>query len=292
MMPVRHVIIALLVVVIFGLAFPVIKLGLAESTPLLLTGLRFTFSALPAIFFISKPKVSWAALVAYGVLIGVLQFGLLFTAIHLGVASGLASLIVQLHVFFTIALSFLLFGEKPTSTQLCGSLLAFGGMVLIAEGRFSSGSFFGVGLVILAALSWAGGNLIIKRIGKVDMLAFTIWSSLAAPLPLFAMSYAFEGAGSFAVVLHPTWSLAMCVFYMAVAGTLTGYGLWNWLLARHSAASVGPFALLIPIVGIACGNIFFGERLQSQEIYGAGLIFFGLCLNVFGSRILVLLRRA
>jgi len=189
-------------------------------------------------------------------------------------------------------LSFFLFGEKPTATQISGSLLAFGGMVLIAAGRFSGGNFAGIALVVLAALSWAGGNLIVKRIGRVDMLAFTVWASLAAPLPLFAASYAFEGAGGFVAVLHPSLQLVLCVVYLALGATFTGYGLWNWLLARHSAASVGPFALLIPVIGIVCGSILFGERLRTQEIYGAGLIFFGLCLNVFGNRILALVRRA
>ena len=292
MMPARHVLIAIFVAVIFGLAFPVIKYGLAEAPPLMLTGLRFTFSALPAVFFVPRPQVSWAALLAYGVAIGVLLFGLLFSAIHLGVPSGLTSLIVQLHVFFTIILSFFLFGEKPNAAQIGGSLLAFGGMALIAAGRFSGGHFFGIVLVVLAALSWAGGNLIVKRLGRVDMLAFTIWASLAAPLPLFAASYMLEGAGAFAALLHPSLNLLLCVAYMALAATITGYGLWNWLLARHSAASVGPFALLIPVVGIACGRLLFGERLHLQEIYGAGLIFLGLCLNVFGSRLLALMRRA
>ena len=292
MMPIRHILIAILVVIIFGLAFPVIKIGLGEAPPLFLTGLRFTFSALPAVFFVARPKVSWPVLMAYGIAIGVLLFGFLFSAIGWGVPSGLASLVVQLHVFFTIILSFFLFGEKPGRMQIAGSAVAFAGMFLIAAGRYSGGGFIGIVMVILAALSWAAGNLIVKRAGRVDMLAFIIWASLAAPLPLFAASYLFEGAGTFTVLLHPSWTLVLCVFYMSAAGTLTGYGLWNWLLAQHSAAVVGPFALLIPVVGIACGAFFFNEHLHVQEVYGAGLIFLGLCLNVFGNRVLSLLRTA
>ena len=201
-------------------------------------------------------------------------------------------MLVQLHVFFTIILASLLFHEHPTRWQISGSTFALAGMVVIGVARFTGGGLLGTLLMLVAGLGWACGNLIAKRIGKVDMLAFSVWSSLAAPLPLFAASYFFEGADKFAALAHPSLTLIACVAYLALAATLAAFGLWNWLLSHYSVAVVGPFALLIPIVGIVCGAIFFGETLHKAEVLGALLIFAGLCLNVFGNRISSLLRRA
>ncbi len=124
--------------------------------------------------------------------------------------------------------------------------------------------------------------MLAKSVGKVDMLAFTVWSSLAAPLPLFALSLAVEGTGGLAALAHPGWKLAVCVLVLSYGGTLFGYGLWARLLAHHSAATVAPFALLVPVVGMIAAALLFGEGLSPVEVVGGALVMAGLALNVFG----------
>jgi len=292
MMPWRHVLLAIAFTILVGLGFPAVKLGMSEAPPLFLTAMRFTFSAFPAVFFIRKPNVTWGILLLYGLFIGVLQFGLLNSAIYLGFPSGLSSLVMQCQVFFTILLAFFVLHERPTNWQIAGALVAFSGVAVIGAGRMQAleqgagqGALVGFAMLLAAALAWAGGNLVVKFVKGVNMLAFTVWTGLISPIPLLILSYFIEGPSAWSALSRLNFNFVAPVLYMAFGATLTGFGIWNWLLARHSAAQVTPFALLIPVVGFASGIFFFGETLHSAEVFGAGLIFAGLCLNVFGKRV-------
>ena len=118
------------------------------------------------------------------------------------------------------------------------------------------------------------------------MLAFTVWSSLAAPVPLLALSLAVDGTAPLAALVHPTVALVASVLVVAYAGTVFGFGLWARLLAHYSAASVAPFALLTPVVGMVAGVVVFGEPLSAVELFGGVLVMAGLALNVLGDRTL------
>jgi O-acetylserine/cysteine efflux transporter len=185
-------------------------------------------------------------------------------------------------VFFTILLAWVWLGERPRRAQVVGAVVGFFGMAVIGSERLAGASLGPFLLVILAAAFWGSGNVLAKSVGKVDMLAFTVWSSLAAPLPLIALSLAIEGTGGFAALAHPGWKLIVCVLAISYGGTLFGYGLWARLMAHHSAASVAPFALLVPVVGMIAAALLFGEALSVLELVGGALVMAGLALNVFG----------
>jgi O-acetylserine/cysteine efflux transporter len=157
-------------------------------------------------------------------------------------------------------------------------------MAVIGSGRLAGASPGPFLLVVLAALFWGLGNVLAKSIGKVDMLAFTVWSSLAAPLPLLLLSLAVEGKGGLAALAHPGWQLVVSVLVISYAGTVFGFGVWARLLAHYSAATVAPFALLTPVVGMIAGAILYGEMLKPVELVGGGLVMAGLVLNVVGER--------
>ncbi|RBP16807.1 O-acetylserine/cysteine efflux transporter [Roseiarcus fermentans] len=280
----RDTLAAISVAVVWGLTFIAIKVGVGETSPLTLSALRFAFAAVPAVFFIKPPKAPVWTVALYGLLIGVGQFGMLFIAIDRGFPVGLASLLVQAQVYFTIFIAWIALGERPSRAQAIGAGVAFAGMAVIASERLAGASFWPFLLVALAALFWGAGNVVAKTAGKIDALAFTVWSSLAAPLPLVALSLAFDGTAPLANLLHPTWRLAASVAVIAYAGTLFGFGLWARLLAHYSAATVAPFALLVPVVGMAAGALVFGEPLRPVELFGAVLVMAGLALNVFGAR--------
>ena len=294
-MPARHIALAVLFTILVGLGFPAVKIGMSEAPPLFLTAMRFALSAIPAVFLIRKPNAPWSAILLYGLFIGVMQFGLLNSAIYLGFPSGLSSLVMQMQVFFTIFLAFVLFNERPALMQIVGALVAFCGILVIGAGRAQVGAASGAGLVgflmlLAAALSWGFGNLVAKSLKGVNMFAFTVWTGLISPVPLLVLSYFIEGGGAWHALAELKPAFVGSVVYMAFGATLTGFGILNWLLSRHPAAQVMPFALLIPIVGFLSGVILFQETLHTAEIIGAGLIFLGLSVNVFGNRVWAVLR--
>lgn len=286
----RDILLALAVPVVWGLSFIAIRWGVDEVSPLLLTALRYTFAALPAVFFIRRPNVDWRILVGYGLAIGVGQFGLLFVAIKLGMPVGLSSLVIQLQVFFTILFAFAMFGERPNGWQIAACIIAFGGIALIAIERVQGAAAIPLILTILAAVSWGLGNTASKKAGRIDMVGLIVWSALVPPLPLLALSLVLEGPQAIPeAIAHITWRGAASIAFMSYIATIFGFSAWAWLLSRHPASLVTPFALLIPVVGFLSAALLLGERITIFEIMGGALVFAGLLLNVFGPR---LLRRA
>ena len=273
------------------MSFVAIKFGLQVMPPFALCAWRFFLAAVPLVFFVRRPAISWNALIGYGVAIGVVQFGLLFLAIATGMPAGLSSIVIQIQVYFTIGLSVLFAGERVRPAQLLGAVVAVSGLAAIGWTKLTSGLGVGFALVLGAALAWAVGNVIAKRAGKVDMLGFIAWSSLFAPVPLALLSFIFEGpAALIDPVLHPTWLGWGSVLFIAYGATVFGFGTWSRLLARNDAAIVSPFALLIPVWGMTSTALVFNERLNAAQAVGAALVIAGLALTVFGPKLFTMLR--
>jgi len=191
-MTLRDILAAIVAAIALGLAFIAIKIGIREAPPLLLTALRFVFAVIPAILFVRPPRAPVSRVILYGLFVGVGQFGLLFLAIGLGMPVGLASLVIQLQAFVTVFLAWIVLKEQPTAAQMIGAGVALLGIVAIGATRLGGASLGPFLMVVGAAFCWGVGNLISKLAGRIDMFAFVIWSSLAAPLPLFALSLIFE----------------------------------------------------------------------------------------------------
>ncbi|WP_374623683.1 EamA family transporter [Devosia sp.] len=284
-MSVRHILLALLVVVLLGLSFIAIRWGVDEVPPLTLTALRYLAAAVPAVVFVRRPQVRLPILLGYGLAIGVGQFGLLFVAIKLGMPAGLSSLVIQLQVFFTIFLAFYLFGERPKPVQVAGALVAFAGIGVIGLARLDGAALLPLLLTIVAAVCWGLGNMASKAAGPIDMLGFVVWSSLVPPIPLLVGSYLLDGPAAFTAILDMSPRAIGSVAFMAWGATLLGFGLWAMLLSRYPANLVAPFALLIPVAGIGSAALLLGETVSGLEIAGSLLVFAGLLLNVFGPRL-------
>jgi O-acetylserine/cysteine efflux transporter len=285
-LPARHFFLALLVVAVWGTNFVVIKLGLAHLPPLLFAALRFTFALLPAVFFLPRPAVPWRNLAAYGLLIGVGQFGVLYLAMRGHITPGLASLVVQTQVFFTIGLAMRGSGEVVRPFQWVALLLAAAGIVVIGSHTGGDTTVAGVLMVLFAALSWAGGNIVSRAAGRVNMLAYVVWTSAFAVPPLFLLSWWFEGGAAIEAGLRQadavTWA---SVLWQSVGNTLFGYAAWGWLLARHPAATITPMALLVPVFGMAASSWWLGESLPAWKLAAAGLVMAGLALNLLWPRL-------
>ncbi len=285
-LPARHFFLAVLVVAVWGTNFVVIKLGLTHLPPLLFAALRFTFALLPAVFFLPRPAVPWRNLAAYGLLIGVGQFGVLYLAMRGHITPGLASLVVQTQVFFTIGLAMRGSGEVVRPFQWVALGLAVAGIVVIGSHTGGDTTVAGVLMVLFAALSWAGGNIVSRAAGRVNMLAYVVWTSAFAVPPLFMLSWWFEGGAAIEAGLRQadavTWA---SVLWQSVGNTLFGYAAWGWLLARHPAATITPMALLVPVFGMAASSWWLGESLPAWKLVAAGLVMAGLALNLLWPRL-------
>lgn len=290
-LPLSHLALALAVMAVWGSNFVVIKVALHHLQPLLLAALRFTFVFFPLAFFLKRPAVSWANLAGYGLFIGVGQFGLLFIAMRQDITPGLASLVVQVQVFFTIGFSMRLTGERIHGFQLVALLLAVAGLGVIATHAEGSATPLGLLLVIGAAIGWASGNVLSRAAGQVNMLSYVVWASLFAVPPLFLLSWLFEGWQAMATGLREanafTW---MAVLWQSVGNTMFGYAAWGWLLARHPAATVTPMALLVPVFGIGASALLLGEPLPTWKLTAAALVMLGLATGLLWPRIVA--RRA
>jgi O-acetylserine/cysteine efflux transporter len=282
-----HALLALFITAVWGFNFVVIKVGVAEVPPLLLTGLRFLLAALPAVFFVPKPKAAWRYVAAFGFLLGVVKFGMLFVSIKIGLSASLASLVMQLQVFFTIALAAVLLGERSKPIQIFGAAIAFAGIAAIAASRWNGPGLLPLMLAVLAALTWGVANIVSKKSGETNGLSFIIWASLIPPIPLFLLSWFFEDRALITSTLtHPSWLALGSIAFLAWPATVFAFGSWNFLLARYPANMVTPFALLVPVFGIASGIIFLHEPFAAIEVIGSLMVLAGLALTVFGPRLL------
>ncbi|KKA43866.1 EamA family transporter [Salinivibrio sp. KP-1] len=284
-MNIQSVLLALLVVLIWGVNFSVIKVGLETLPPILFSGLRFFIVALPAVFFIPRPKVKLWQLFAVGLSLGVIKFSLLFIAMQNDASAGIASLLLQSQVIFTIGLSALVLKEHVTVPQRIGLIVAFSGFGLFFVASTGSATLTGVAMIVAAGFFWAVANMVMKQMPGVNLMHFMVWVSLIPPLPLFALSYWFETHQPIALLQATPLSGWVSIAYVGYLSTLVAFAIWGWLLNQHTSASVTPFALLIPIVGMAAASIGLGETLSMIEWVGAALIVSGLSLSVLGRRI-------
>ena len=295
-MPLTHFLLALGVVFVWGTNFVVIHWGLADFPPFTFATLRFTLSALPWIFVIRRPAVSWGVLAKFGVLLGAGQFGLLYLAMRSEISPGLASLLMQSQVFFTIGAAVMFQGERMKRLQIPAALMAVAGVALIGwhgiAGHDGSITALGLVLVLCASAAWAGANIVARSAGRVNALAFMVWSSPFAVPPLALLALTFDGWPASAHAIPNASMLAWStVLWQAIGNTLFGYGVWNWLLARHPASTITPTALLVPVFGMSASAWVLGESLNAWKLGGAALVIGGLVLNLLASRAPVALPR-
>jgi O-acetylserine/cysteine efflux transporter len=281
-----HLLLAIAVAAVWGSNFVVIKIALIHLPPLLLAAVRFMLAFLPAALFLKRPAVPWPHLAAYGVLIGTGQFGLLYIAMEHDISPGLASLVIQTQVFFTIGLSMWFTAERVRSFQWLALALAAAGLLIIVLRGDNGATPLGLVLVLAAALCWASGNLVARVSGEVNMLAYVVWASLFSFPPLLVLSFLFEGWPAIQTgLMQSDWLTWAAVLYQSVGNSLFGYASWGWLLARHPAATISPTALLVPVFGMSTSALLLSEPLPAWKLIAAALVMSGLALNLVWPRL-------
>jgi len=289
-LPLSHLLLALAIVAIWGTNFVVMKHCLAVFPPFMFAALRYTFALLPMAFLIPRPKVPLWNLALYGLLIGVGQFGIVYYAVNSQISPGLASLVIQTQVFFTIGFAMLINQERLRLYQVFALLLALIGLLMIALHTDATTTLLGLALMVFAGFSWGAANTVGRYAGigsPRELLAYVVWASAFAVPPLLLISTVFEGgvANLFAVLEQAPLGAWLGVFWQSWGNTLFGYAAWAWLLSKHPAAVVAPMPLLVPIFGMGASAIYLDEGLPAWKLFAAGLVMVGLLINVSWPRL-------
>lgn len=276
-----HYMLALLVVVLWGVNFIFIDFGLRDWPPLLLVAARFTLVVFPAIFFVKFPRGDFRRILLIGVFMSAGQFGLLYTSMFLGLPAGLTSIVIQIQAAFTVLVAALALREFPNRRQIIGILIGLSGLGVIGLSLQASVPIAAFLVAIGASLSWAIGNVIASGVKEgTNGVQMTVWSALVVPVPLFVLSLLVDGPAEVAHALaHPTWGVVASIVYTAGCASLIGYVIWNSLLARFPASQVAPFSLLVPLVGVLSAWLVLGDRPTVPELIGGVLLLLGVAVT-------------
>ncbi len=282
----NHLLLALAVILVWGFNYVVIEVGLQEMPPLFLCFARFYLTSIPAIFFVKFPATQAKWVFLYGLVMFAFQFAFLFLGMYDGVTPGLASLLIQSHVFFSVLFGVLFFSEPLKLWQVIGGLVSFSGIAIVGIHVGGNVTMRGLFLVIGAAIAWALGNLISKRIGHVNMSSLVIWGSFIAWPPLLAASLLIDGHEKIALSIeHFSWLSAGAVIYITYLSTFFAFGSWSFLIHRYGLSTIAPFTLLVPVIAIAGTVLLLNEPLENWKIFAGTLVLGGLAVNLIGPRI-------
>jgi len=287
----RDIVLLVAVAALWGFNFVPIRWALDAVPPFALAATRFTLAAIPMVFFVRRPAAPVRLVVAYGLLIGVGQFGLIFLAISVGMSAGLTSLLAQMQVFFTIGLAAWFLGDRVGLAQGAGAGLGGLGLALLVFDRLEGGAtapLLPLLMVVAAAAFWGVANIIARHVGRtyhVDGFSLVVWSSLASPLPLALMSFFLEGGTApLGKLLNAGWLAWASIAFIVIGATLWGFATWNQMLRRYTAAAVTPFALLVPFAGLASAALLLGERPTILELVAGLIILAGLAVALWPRR--------
>ncbi len=284
-MTLKDSLLALIIILVWGVNFVVIAMGLDGMPPLLMGGLRFLLVAVIGCWFVARPKMPFKWILAYGMSLSFAQFTFLFVAMSVGMPAGLASLILQSQALFTLVFAYLILKEQINTTQILAIIVAGIGLAVIG---LSSGntqmSLLGFILTLVAACSWAFGNLITRTISQKGYRAdvsLIIWSAAFSCVPFFIISYFIEGPELIlATLLNINMTSVFALLYLAVVATMLGYSLWSYLLSRYPAGQVAPLTLGVPVVGLVSASIVLNEQLGLVQLIGISIVMFGLVINM------------
>lgn len=276
-----HLFLALLLIFIWGFNWVIMKLGLDEMPPFLMAACRFFLTSMPWVFIVKRPNIPFSSVVIYGFLMFVVQFGFLFSGIYVGIPAGIASVIGQTQVIFTMFFSYLLLKERIYLHQVIGALIAFIGIGLVSWNLEGSITLLGVLLILSSALFWGLGSVYSKKLGKISPFPLVVWGSLIAWPPLLLICYFFEGKeGIFPLVQQISLVSLGAIVYLTYFATFFGFGIWFYLLSRYPLATLAPLTLGIPIVATIFSSLVLNEPFELWNLSAAFLIIIGLAVDL------------
>lgn len=281
----RDCLLAALVAGLWGFNFVVIEWGMGDVPPLLFVAIRFVAVLVPAIAFVPRPDAPWWTILAVGLFMSLGQFALLYSAIAAGMPAGLAGLVLQAQVVLTILLAAVALRERPTRPQALGVGLGVIGLLVVALGRGGHVPLLALVLCLLAALSWAVGNVVSRASGVPGGLSLTVWSALVVPVPLSVLAVGIDGPSVLSDAVGAFgWEAALSTLYTAGLASLVGYGIFNGLLSRNPSAAVVPWILLVPPVAIGSAWLLLDQQPTGGELAGGALLVLGVLVALRPAR--------
>lgn len=294
---------AVLVAFIWGVNFTFIAWALESFPPLMLTALRFFFTAVPLVLFLKPPKFN-RTLFIYAIGTFVMQYAFVFTAMHLGASAGLTALLLQVQIFITVLLAYIILGESVSRMQIIGMLVGVLGLGVIALNLGGDMPLVGFICILIAAIGWSFGNIASKqastqqstsniataspvnsnnkasnRTSALSALSLVVWGGLIACIVLTLSSLLFENeAWTLATFTQASFKSWLSLGFIVYVSTLIGFGLWAHLLSQNIASKVMPFALLVPVFGMATSVLLIGEVVTWWKMLAMVLILSGLIL--------------
>ncbi len=263
-----HIVLATIVAVIWGVAFVVSKVGLEGFTPPQLTVLRFMVAGIAAIW-LPRPRISWESLIFVGLTLFTGQFLLQFFGISKGMPAGLTAVVVQTQAVFTVLFAAVALGDKPVARHVAGMVTACVGLVMIGLTLGGGATIAGFTLTLGSAVSWAIGNVLVKRLPRIDMLHLMVWASLVPPLPALVISFVLDGPKElWSAVSAASWMEIAAPIYLGLLATVLAYAVWGSLLRQYPTGAVAPFALLAPCVSVVTSALVFDEHFAPLRLAG------------------------
>ena len=281
----RDSLLAAVVATIWGFNFVVIDWGMHDVPPLLFAAIRFAVVVFPAVLLVRRPAVPWRVLVAVGAFMSLGQFGFLYVSMAAGMPPGLAALVLQAQVIFTVVIAAGVLRERPTVAQAVGVGIGTLGLVVVGLGRGGHVTLAALALCLLAALSWGIGNVVSRSSGVRAGLSLTVWSAVVVPVPLLALSLLVDGPAEVAqAVAGFSWQGALSTLYTAGLASLVGYGVFNSLLSRNPSSAVVPWVLLAPVVAMASAWLLLDQAPNAAEATGGLVLIAGVLVALRPTR--------
>lgn len=281
-----HILMALAVCFLWGCNFIAIKYSYESFPPFASLTIRFILTLIPLIFFVPRPKCSWGLLFEISLFQWIGQFGMSYSAIYLGLTPGLTALLLQSHIIFTLLISIFFYQYKPQMIELLGICIAVLGFSLIGaqiDGTIFIGGFL---CVLFAGLSIACSTMILREQRNLNMFQIIIWSCIFPILPMYGLSWFFEGPQAlFEGFSKLTVNAGISLLYTAYFSTIVATPLWGILLKNYEPAKIAPFMLLIPVFAMISSYFAFGETLTTSSIIASALTIIGLFVNQLSRRL-------
>ena len=278
-MSTKHVVMAFIIVILWGLNFVTLKIAVLSLPPIFLAGLRFFLISFPWIFFVKKPKVSNKQFFSLPITLGVLQYSLLYYGMSTGLSVGLSSVILQTQSFFTVIMSAFLIKEKPSLNEIIGLIIGMLGVIILLtynDGDFKLEAIF---IILAAAMSWGVANIQLKNLGNINMVSFLIWISPLAAILLFIISFILEYDSLLKIDFsNIEIKVILSIFYTAYISTVIGFTMWQYLLNKYKSIQITPYGLLVPVTGSFFGYIILNEVLEIYQIISGIIIIIGLMI--------------
>jgi len=275
----KHVVMAFIIVILWGLNFVTLKIAVLSLPPIFLAGLRFFLISFPWIFFVKKPKVSNKQFISLPITLGVLQYSLLYYGMSTGLPVGLSAVILQTQSFFTVIISWFLIKEKPRLNEFFGLVIGMLGVIILLTNNDGDFKLEAIFIILAAALSWGIANIQLKNLGNVNMVSFLIWISPFAAILLFIISFTLEYDSILKIdVRNIEIKVFLSIFYTAYISTVIGFTMWQYLLYKYKSIQITPYGLLVPVTGSIFGYIILNEVLEIYQIISGIIIIIGLMI--------------